>query len=286
MAGELIPVMLNNNFNLAEFKRVVTAEFGEIDNYRFLIDAAQLNLEDEVEFNRQKSMITHDRIIFVAGRLRNRGNVRNTSVDTILADLPGVLNQSTKTNHECTVCYENNPCNTVYHTKVCDECFVSHFTGSNFQIIFSICLTVIPPETVFNNAAFCAALQSYSELQNLLKYIDFQVCTCGAVAINETMYPKQTCMRCFRDFCFFCNINWNNETMLNTVRYTCSSGTCVYETCIHFNLVTFSCNNTLQIPNRRCCPNCFCRCIYGSGCKYVKCSACNYEFCFFCLEMR
>ena len=284
-AGRSVPIQLNDNFNLAEFKAVIIREFGPMDSYRFFVDSIQLDLNNESRFNEQKSHITDDKTIFVLGRLRGGGYLdTGTFIDIIIVDLPDVLKKIKKTNYQCAICYNNKPCNKICHAMVCDECFTSYFKSCNLQIKCLTCSEIVSSKDVFNNATFDATLRSYSELQSLLKHIDCQVCSCGALALNETMYPKQKCIECSRDFCFFCNKNWNDATMKNNKLYTCSSGNCDYETRISFKLTTFNFDTTLSIPDRRCCPKCFTAGAYGERCKYNTCLACNYKFCFFCLE--
>lgn len=285
LAGKSIPVMLKENFDLVDFKKVAEENFNPVENYRFYMENNLLDLNNEAEFNKHKSKIVDDKTIFVLGRLRGGGFLDTaTFVDIILIDLPDVLKKVRKTQKQCVVCCLNKPCFKVCHAMECEDCFTQYFKTSNLQIKCTLCPAVVPPKTVLFDSGFCSALESYSQLQNLLKNIDCQVCKCGALVMNETMYAKQTCIKCFRDFCFFCNKDWNAEKMREGLRYTCSSGNCDYETRINFNLIKFVFNPAEQIPDRRCCPKCFVPGYYGERCKYNTCLTCEHRFCFFCLE--
>ena len=287
LAGKSVPVMIKDGFTMSDFKKIAEENFSPIENYRFYVENSLLDLQNEVEFNKHKSKIVDDKTIFVLGRLRGGGYLDiSTFIDIILVDLPDVLRKLPKTNRQCIICHENKPCFNVCHGRICDSCFTKYFKASNLQIKCVVCSAIIPPKTVLNDSGFCSALQSYDDLQNLLKNIDCQVCHCGALVINETMYAKQRCIECFRDFCFFCNKDWNAQTMREGIKYTCSSGNCDYETRINFQLTTFIFNSAEKIPDRRCCPNCFVPGFYGERCKYNTCLRCNHEFCFFCLETK
>ncbi|CAF3865093.1 unnamed protein product, partial [Rotaria sp. Silwood1] len=90
----------------------------------------------------------------------------------------------------------------------------------------------------------------------LVKNIDCQICHCGALLFNMTMYSKQQCSNCQRWLCFFCNRNWNDEIMING-KYTCQDDDCEYQRRLKFELVNLERNKELKVPDRRCCPNCF-----------------------------
>ncbi|CAF3596105.1 unnamed protein product [Rotaria sp. Silwood1] len=54
--GKSIPTMIKDDFDLAEFKKVVTAAFESTNGYRFVVDGTQLDLEHEDQFNEQKKI--------------------------------------------------------------------------------------------------------------------------------------------------------------------------------------------------------------------------------------
>ncbi|CAF1415034.1 unnamed protein product [Adineta steineri] len=283
-AGKSIPTMIKHDFDLNEFKKAAATAFEPIDGYRFVIDGTQLDLEHEDKFNEQKSKITDDKTIFVLARLRGGGFLDiSTFIDIIYIDLPNELKKIKRTKYQCAICCLDNQCIKLCCSLICEECFTCYFKSKNLQIKCLICPAVIAPKDIFVSRDFITSLRSYEELQTLLKHIDCQVCTCGALVINETMYPKQRCLKCSRDFCFFCNKNWNNETMEGSTKYTCSSGNCYYETMVSFNLVTFAYSSDFPVPNRRCCPECSTAGGYDEKCKYHTCNTCDHRFCFFCL---
>jgi hypothetical protein len=170
------------------------------------------------------------------------------------------------------------------HVAMCEECFLAYFVFSNFQIQCWICQTTISYQNIFVTYEFIELLQLFNEVKQRKKYIDFQICTCGGRAINETMYPKQNCQHCSRVFCFFCNEDWNNETMRNDNKYTCSSGHCYYERQITFDLIQNEYNKNIYYPSRRCCPKCFTCTSFGMKSTEISCSTCQYTFCSLCLK--
>lgn len=283
-AGKSVPTMIKENFDLDEFKKVATEAFGPVTGFRFVVDGTQLDLENKDKFNEQKSMITDDKTIFLLARLRGGGFLDiATFIDIIYADLPTELAKLKKTKYQCAICCLNNQCFKLHCAMICEECFTSYFKSKNLQIVCLICPAVIAPKDIFVSREFIGSLRSYKELQDLLKHIDCQVCTCGALVVNETMYSKQRCTNCSRDFCFFCNKDWNDQTMRNIHKYTCSSGNCYYETMINFNPVKFAYSDDFQVPNRRCCPKCCVPGGYDEKCKYHTCNTCDHRFCFLCL---
>ena len=284
VAGKSVPTMIKDGFGLDEFKNVATEAFGPVDGYRFVVDGTALNLKDKDEFQKQKSMITDDKIIFVLARLHGGGFLDiATFIDIIYAELPDELKKIRKTQYQCCICCLNNRCIKLCCSMICVECFTVYFKSKDLQLQCPICPAVIDPKKFFVTREFILSLTSFAELRNLLKHIDCQVCTCGALLINETMYPKQTCSKCYRDFCFFCNKAWDNQTMSKSAKYTCSSGNCYYETMITFNPATFAYSKEFKIPNRRCCPQCSTPGAYDEKCKYHTCNTCDHRFCFFCL---
>ena len=287
-AGRSYTIMLSDNFDYEEFIKVVGEQLGSLDGYRFVLDGEQLDVDNEKVFNTQKQNIVDDKTIFVLHRLRGGAYLdTGTLINIILAELPDELRKLRKTKWQCSVCMESKQCVKICHGMLCEQCLTDYFKNSNLRFICVICHGVIPHKDVFVTREFIKSLQSLEELKKLLKNIDCQVCdNCGALAINETMYPKQRCKQCHRDFCFFCNKDWNDKTMRNSVKYTCLSGNCDYETRLSFELVNFAYNSHFPIPNRRCCPKCFNQGAYGGRCKYHTCFICSYEFCFFCLNTK
>ncbi len=286
-AGRSYTIMLSDKFDYKEFIKVLSEQLGSLDGYRFILDGAQLNVDNDEIFNKQKENIDDDKTIFVLDRLRGGGYLDTaTLIDIILADLPGELQKIRKTRYQCSICMDNKQCIKVCHGMLCEQCLTNYFKTSNLQLLCVICRTVTPYKNVFATREFIKSLCSLEELKTLMKHIDCQICKCGALTINETMYPHQECKQCSRDFCFFCNKDWDNETMRNAVKYTCLSGNCDYETRVGFELTRYAYSTEFQIPDRRCCPKCFNQGAYGGRCKYHTCGVCNHEFCFFCLNTQ
>ncbi|CAF1170053.1 unnamed protein product [Didymodactylos carnosus] len=140
----------------------------------------------------------------------------------------------------------------------------------------------LPYEQFFKTEDFIRSLYALDEVRDLMKHIDCQICHCGVLMVNETMYSKQKCEQCKRWFCFFCNKDWKEEEMKND-QYTCHNH-CVYETKLGYDLVPLVVNSQLRVPSRRCCPKCFTLGGYDAKCKYHQCSVCKHRFCFICLE--
>jgi len=113
-----------------------------------------------------------------------------------------------------------------------------------------------------------------------LKNMDFHLCKCGSLALNETMCSRQQCQSCKRLMCFFCNVDWDDKTMHNG-KFTCKVN-CTWKTRLTFQSIPWKGST---IPNRRCCPKCGLCGVFGNDCKYHTCE-CSYEFCFICLASK
>lgn len=125
-------------------------------------------------------------------------------------------------------------------------------------------------------------------LGDLMRNINFTICSCKSRSMNSTMYAKQQCQnpRCQRWRCFFCNRDWNDSTMRNH-RYTCTLPECKYQLLLNFQMVPMGgTHSRISIPNMRFCPKCGHHGGYGGACKYHTCSKCNFEFCYFCLKSQ
>ncbi len=120
------------------------------------------------------------------------------------------------------------------------------------------------------------------ETTALARNIDFQICTCGVFAVNDTMYSKQQCSDCKRRLCFFCNEDWNDAKMKNQ-KYTCGYN-CKWENYLTYQLVPSGYNKDLKIPNRRVCPKCKICGAKDDRCKFHTCPSCGHSFCFICLK--
>ena len=148
--------------------------------------------------------------------------------------------------------------------------------------IVMFCEGTVDYHTFFKTEDFIDRWSILCEISDLLKNIDCQICYCGTVLFNMTMFAKQQCSNCHRWLCFFCNRTWNGQTMKNQM-YTCTDD-CEYERRLQYDLVPLFRVAKILIPDRRCCPNCFIVGGYGNACKYHSCPYCRYQFCFICLE--
>ncbi|CAF3378315.1 unnamed protein product [Rotaria socialis] len=154
---------------------------------------------------------------------------------------------------------------------------------SNRRSDKNLCTRIIDYQTFFKSSQFIDKWSILCEITDLIKNIDCQICYCGALLFNMTMFAKQQCTSCQRWLCFFCNRNWNDQCMKNG-RFTCTDDDCEYQRRLSFDLVPLQRNKALMVPDRRCCPNCFIVGGYGIQCKYHGCPHCKHQFCFICLE--
>jgi hypothetical protein len=269
-------IILSTNFTREEFTKAVSKALQtSVDNLRFVVNGTELRLDDEAIFNKQKSVVTEGKVIFVLKRLLG-GSCSQMSelINTIINQLPGALAKIRHSSTICAICANALPCLRVCceNIPLCDTCFTTEFTSKNFRLICMNCDKNVPLDKFFVSTDFITSVRSLDELDPLLKNIDCQICNCGLLIVNETLYPQQTC-RCGRIFCFFCNKDWDDKTMYNVSKFTCHNN-CFYETCITFELVPFY-YKTFLIPDRRCCPKCFNLGAYGDKCKFHTCQFCK-----------
>ncbi|CAF3361874.1 unnamed protein product [Rotaria socialis] len=184
----------------------------------------------------------------------------------------------------CQVCREHPNCFQLCCSRICQSCFVSYFESSSFRLKCMICRRDIDPKLFFISNDFICSLESLDEIRDLMKCIDCQICHCGLLVVNETLYAKQTCQQCKRTFCFFCNKDWDDGLQKkHNDLYTCHVN-CDYETRLSYELVPLQSNLSVMVPNRRFCPFCFTFGSYDDKCKYHMCPSCSRSFCFICLE--
>lgn len=286
MVGKTIQGQLPNDFSIDHFKKLVAEKIdtAAIEHYRFVANNKDLCLEDEAEFSKRKHLIKNGVTIFLLRRMHGGGNVEvAVLVDIINQELPGELPKLSKTSAECVVCLDDKQCLKLCCTTICLTCFPSYFKSKDLQLTCMVCQRSTPFTSFFVSPDFIRSLESLTTIRQLLKHIDCQICQCGMLAVNETMYAQQTCQQCRRIFCFFCNKDWNHgpERRQNAC-YTCHVN-CDYETKLNFDLVPYVQNKNISIPNSRCCPKCFNVGGYDGKCKYHECVVCQHTFCFLCL---
>lgn len=290
MKGRTIQTQIKENFSMADFRALAQQNFNDIDQYRFVIGPKQIDLKDERQFNAVKPNIVNGVTIFVLQRLAGGAAGGDSGwmeiaklINAIQYELPKEWPQFRKSTAKCIGCLDNKQCVKLHCCYICEECFLSQYRVANYNLKCPQCNTKVTPNSVFNSSKFAHLLDKLVQSQDLLKNIDCQICTCGALLNNTTMYSQQQCNNCHRKLCFFCNKDWDTKTMRND-QYTCHYN-CDYETKITYDLTPCTeFDKNLMIPNRRCCPKCFYVGAFGERCKYHTCFACGYHFCFLCLN--
>ncbi|CAO3568681.1 unnamed protein product [Mortierella alpina] len=222
----------------------------ETRSFRYTVGTKSLDLNNVQEFNRQKQHITNDCNIFVLGRLLEGWILPDILQTVAEQQLETELGKVATRSTECSICLDTE--------TYCDvpRGFHKMATGEAIQDVVHIVLQAIMPRDIFKTPEYIATLRALEDEQQLLQNIDCQRCVaCGALMHNETMFSRQKCLKCRRDFCFFCNRNWNVTTMFDQ-EYTCGKE-CVYQTKTTFQLVPFHYRKNMRIPNQRTCPRCF-----------------------------
>jgi hypothetical protein len=238
LKGSKHSVQLNIDFTPADIHKIVLDKMGS-DNYRLVTHGQEIQDNDLKSFSELKKKIKNGTIIYVCQRMEGGSNTVDIDSHraTIIADLKDesgkVITQSPNT--ECPICTEEKTCiRLCCGTIICKECFPNYFIHYNYTVPCLVCDKIIPLEEVFVTEAFISSIHRLEETTLMLRNIDFQICTCGAFAINSTLYAKQQCNNCQRWLCFFCNSDWN-ETERNRVNemYTCKVN-CFWETKITY----------------------------------------------------
>jgi hypothetical protein len=289
IVGKTIQAQLQDNFSIKDFRTLVAEKIDRaaIEHYRFVANNKDLCLEDEAEFLKRKHLIKNGVTIFLLRRMHGGGHVETSVlIDIIIEELPIEIAKLQMTVNECVVCLDDKPCLTLCCNTICAVCFPSYFKSNDLQLTCMVCRRETPYTKFFVSTDFIHSLESLTKIRELMKNIDCQICHCGALVVNETMFAQQTCQQCQRTFCFFCNKDWNNglEKRRND-RYTCHVN-CDYETKLNFDLIPYVQNKSILIPNSRCCPKCFNVGGYDGKCKYHQCVICKHTFCFLCLAPK
>ena len=279
---------LNENFNLNDLRRLITSQFKYPLHYRFVISGKELDLSSETSFTHCRSSFHNGVTIIVLQRILGGGFVEiEVLTNIILQDLEHALQQIPTINdpdRPCLICCDNENTMKLCCGRICKNCFGNYFAHSDFQLRCMTYCGKIPYDRLFISPAFIRSLESLTEIRELLKNIDCQICHCGSLVVNETLYAQQKCENCKRIFCFFCNKDWKDESIVcQNKLYSCGS-TCDYTTKLSYELVPLQCNENVSVPNRRFCPSCFTFGSYDEKCKYHTCPACLHSFCFICLE--
>lgn len=299
--------ILPNNFTLGILRSSLPA-LGDLINYRLVVGDKQLCLDNENIFNRQKHLIQDNvRILLLprapGGTFIELSLLKEMLLEELKTELPK-LNRETKV---CEFCQCEELCAVIHCINVCIDCFPNYLQDTNFKLRCTHeeidrelmwvpsyrkapkthpCGIEIDYRTLFKSEDFINKWSVLCDVIEMVANIDCQICYCGALLFNMTMYSKQQCSNCRRWLCFFCNRNWNEASMVNTM-YTCTDVDCEYQRRLVFDLVPLegtNDDNIIMIPDRRCCPKCFIVGGYGEKCKYHCCPHCKHKFCFICLE--
>jgi hypothetical protein len=198
-------------------------------------------------------------------------------------DLSLTVASAPHTQDTCKICLTDDTLSvTVCCAKLCDECLVRYLQVHDFSLSCIVCKMHLNVGTVLASPVFQAFVTAKEEIEALMKHIDVQLCTCGALLLNETMYAKQRCTHCQRELCFFCNQDWAGS-MVNQ-RFMCRPD-CEYAKRIVFEQKPLLMGaQNVKVPDRRMCPKCFHLGAYDEKCKYHVCPDCKHEFCFICLK--
>lgn len=288
MKGQTVQALIRSNFTMADFREVVASKFEDVSDLRFVIGSKQIDLNDETRFNQLKHLIKNGVTIFVLQRMSGGATSNSdlmeipTLIKHLLQQLPNEMGKMRKYTANCFSCHCDEQCMKVCCTYLCPDCFPNYYKTTNFNLKCCTCHRKLDYTSFFVSSTFKNLIAKLVQSQELVINIDCQICRCGALLWNETMYSQQKCNRCNRTLCFFCNKDWNSSTMRND-KFTCHSN-CDYETRITYDLVPTHFNANLMVPNRRCCPKCFHTGAFGDRCKYHVCYSCGYNFCFICLE--
>ncbi|CAF0841199.1 unnamed protein product [Adineta steineri] len=289
-AGKKHVAQLRVPYTAADLRKILIDQFGN-DNYRLMTGGQELILNDEKKFNEQKPLIEKSPRIYVLQRMKG-GCITGDMVDIdthkeiILKDLKDEL-QKIPTDLKsgvCLICMDQKPCYVQCHMTMCIECFADNFKHYHFKLKCSECNKTRPYELFFKSPEFISSLYQLDETAPMARNIDFQICLCGSMAINETMYSHQQCQECKRFLCFFCNEDWDGQKMKNQ-KYTCGYN-CKWENYITYTLQPTAYNKKLLIPTHRICPKCKVCGAKDDACKYHECALCKHWFCFICLESK
>ncbi|KAG0364022.1 hypothetical protein BC939DRAFT_445937 [Gamsiella multidivaricata] len=256
----------------------------EILSWRYAVGGKPLDVKHASEFDRHRQYITKDCIIFVMGRLLGGSTFPDTLQIIVEQQLEDELDKVATHSTDCSICFDTDTdCLRVCCAWMCREDFKSWLLGKQFKVSCILCSKAIMLKDIFKTPEYIATVEALEDEKQLLRNMDCQRCLdCNALMHNETMWSCQTCAKCLRVFCFFCNRNWNAMTMRNS-QNTCGKE-CVYETMLSFQLVPFHYKKDMEIPSRRTCPRCFNFGSYDGKCKYHACTVCKFTFCFLCLE--
>ncbi|KAG0033703.1 hypothetical protein BGZ82_006013 [Podila clonocystis] len=286
---QTVTAQLLDTFTLSDFVKTAGKVLGFLNrdetlSFRYTVGSKPLNVMNAEEFERQKQFITEGCIIFTLGRLLGGRTLPDMLQVIAEQQLQDELEKVATCSTECSICLDTaTDCLRACCAWICREDFGRWLLEKQFKVSCMVCSKAIILRDIFKTPEYIATLRALDDEKQLLRNMDCQRCLdCSALMHNETMYSCQTCVKCHREFCFFCNRNWNAATMLDQ-QNTCGKE-CIYETMLTFRLIPFHYNATMKIPSERTCPRCFNFGAYDGKCKYHTCEVCKLTFCFLCLE--
>ncbi|KAK3834033.1 MAG: hypothetical protein J3R72DRAFT_526988 [Linnemannia gamsii] len=289
LSGQTVCAELVHAFTLHDFLETAGKILGfrnhdETLAFRYTVGGKSLNVMNEDEFERQKQHISKGCVIMTLGRLLGGWPLQETLQTIAEQQLQRELEKVATSSTNCAICLDTAmDCIRACCIWVCREDLSRWLLDKQFKVSCTVCSKAIKLGDIFKTSEYIGTLQALEDEKTLLRNMDCQRCLhCSALMHNETMYTRQTCVKCHRAFCFFCNRSWNNATMLDR-QNTCGKE-CVYQAMLTFQLVPFHYNADIKIPSARTCPRCFNFGAYDGKCKYHTCTVCNLTFCFLCLE--
>ncbi|CAF1233879.1 unnamed protein product [Rotaria sordida] len=166
-------------------------------NFRLVTHGEEIEENDSKKFTELKNKIKNGTIIYVCQRIDGGSGLVDIDSHraTIIVDLQDELRKvnTQQPNVECAICTEEKSCiRLCCSTIICKECFPNYFIYYNYTLPCLICDRIIPYEKIFVTKQFISSLNQLDEITMMLRNIDFQICTCGAFAINSTITTKST----------------------------------------------------------------------------------------------
>ncbi|CAF1308812.1 unnamed protein product, partial [Didymodactylos carnosus] len=259
LAAKKFNGVFNNDF---KYEDLISFIEKQLESANFTLIFLGSTITDQT-FSTVKEKIVNNSLIYVVQRLD--GGCSNlididTHIKTISSDLDNELKklESKAKLDICMICTDNILCyNYCCGTKLCKNCFKQTFFNYNQTLKCLICSKQYPNAKFFVSPEILQSLLQLDDAMQLTNNMDFQLCKCGALSHNTTMYSKQQCKQCQRWFCFFCNQDWDVQVKkMQNHKFTCKIN-CTWETKITYELTKCLYGTTdLFLPNRRCCPKC------------------------------
>ncbi|CAF3418183.1 unnamed protein product [Rotaria socialis] len=192
---------LQQNFKLSDLKVLFERLFpsppnGKLEDYRFIVNGIDLNIQNESEFNKNKHLIINGSTLYPLQRCVGGSDVDMVTLKNIVRnELPSEVGKILKVMAQCAAHGETTLCVALCCYKYCAGCFIRSFEASKFKLECLGCKKAINYMEFFKSPDFIQTLDCLDQISTLPKHIDYQVCSCGSPMVNETMYAKQQCMQ-------------------------------------------------------------------------------------------